>query len=243
MHPLILMVRATIDDGVILRVHTGEASMRTWLGAVVVVALAAAARGDVVTYTVDPKLTTSGGVIDGPGVLPQFNPALGTLTGVTLFDRIDATAVGTWTNPTAGPLNASVQAYLHYNFIFNVSPRSGLANQSFVVLVGGQVDPGQTETFTNRVTGGDTVGANDNAPFVGTGTVPFDWQGAYRYVDTSSPGLTGGAGAGAAVTMGVTYTYTAAVPEPAAVVAPGLVTALGALAWAWRRLSPPPARP
>jgi hypothetical protein len=241
---LIPTARATIGDGVILRVHTGEASMRTWLGAAAVtVALAAAARGDMVTYTTTPPLTTSGGVIDGPGTLPQFNPALGTLTAVTMFDDVVGTASGTWTNPTAGPLNASVQFYLHYNFFFPAA-RAGLTNQVLTILNGGQVDPGQTKTFTNSGSAHDTATPqNGFDAFVGTRSIGFDWQGAYQTVDTSSPGLTGGGGASAAVTMGVTYTYTAAVPEPSAVFGVGLVTAAGLLGWAWRRLSPPPARP
>jgi hypothetical protein len=156
-----------------------------------------------------------------------------------VFDAVTGQDVLTLTNTTGSDLSGASTLNLHYNTLFSI-PGVGITGAEVQFFNIALVPAGQTATFTATGAGRDTAGVPGPAfaQFIGPGSVGYTWEGAYAFtLNIFPPGLVvNGRQMTAAVTVGVTYTYTAAaVPEPSAVVAPGLVTALGALARAWRR--------
>ena len=166
--------------------------------------------------------------------LPQFDPALGTLTGVDLSFYGSILASGSLTNNTAAPINiASYLATLDISLLTPGTPvpwdstNGGnlitVSPTEFSVNTPTTVAPGQTFAFGTGtpVNASDTQGFSptDVSPYVGTGSLDFPLAATTnKTFDAGGSKLDFAQNTLARAQASVVYTYDPAVtevPEPA----------------------------
>jgi hypothetical protein len=189
---------------------------RIGLTAVVIVACAGAASAATMTQTLSfgPSSTS----FSHDFVFNQFNPALGTLTGVTdtLTENLSASTTVTNTGTSAGEFQwLAISNHAEKNF--NGLP---LLNATSVETLSGNIAAGATEMFSGTTSSSSTASGLFGGKFIGTDTITgssvddvnmggFSPGCVFTTCTSSSSSVTG------EITDELVYTYTpAAVPEP-----------------------------
>jgi hypothetical protein len=166
----------------------------------------AGAKAAMVTYTVDAAATlvpattssVSGVNYTDTSTLPQFNPALGTLTDASFsYDYVAAIDVA-----GSGGAVGQISGELFANGI-----------DTGISATGGGFGPGGISDLSGAFSG--TYDDPDLSNDIGTGSTTFAWDTTGDYITIAFGTPTASLEATSPSPVSVTYTYTAAVPEPA----------------------------
>lgn len=219
---------------------TSKGILSTACAAICACALAAPARAGFLSYTLTAHLDIP--TVQGLSLqFPQFDPSAGTLTGIGFRWEVSSTFQYSIFAPNGNGVSGQV---LYSASTSMTSPNIHWVEGQQTPLESVTLAPSQTfNSPTYHLNAGRSDGLTSNywTPYIGTGTVPADFQAVPSAVDNGPQGFNfigDFTGAGARLNIGLvdisttlTYSYTpaAAVPEPPSL---GLV-AQGGLMLAW----------
>lgn len=202
--------------------------MKLVLAATLVCGLALLGNAATISYTDYVPGPTATGFsplnFGGQFILPQFNPILGTLTGVQITYLSEWTNVtGTHTNNGAGIGSARLRAT--FDSFLTGATINNLFEQPVIYDTGTQIiNPGGSISVPGQPLSGSSPTYNVSiaaalASFVGTGDLTFDLLAFFTVSNTFSGTFSGGQDAEGRGQLTITYTYDEApnseIPEPA----------------------------
>lgn len=226
------------------------------LGIPLLITLASVQIASAASYTAYSDTTTAVSTVTGYSV-DQFNPSLGTLTGVEVTVPI-STLVGTAT--VVNPTNQSVTVnnFNSYYDVWGSSGSLGYTEQTPSIVsnhsggIGVVTSPDRTTTIIGpsqylpnppfeqqvfSITAGqsypitpENISSSYFSAYKGNGKVTFDITNLFSITTTGSSYSVSTDAAGASSQVAVTYTYTpalTAVPEPSTTLALGLLVMSG----------------
>jgi PEP-CTERM motif len=181
---------------------------------------AGAARADMVTYTTTIPLQTAPAPFSYGFTESQFNPALGTLTGVsialdsTITPGVNVFGVGTLPNPYTAAMATDMVVLTAPTADGNITQSASTGSYSGTITAN---YPTITTYFASSPTTANntaTVLAANFPTYVGLGLLNFTFASGVSSDSISGTNVFVGGAETASATATVTYTYTPAAPEP-----------------------------